>query len=184
MYREETGLKRAVRSVWRTSHGALPGQACAHHIGGNKFYIFWVIIFDNVKKMMYKINAHFGALRNESLTLPWTRLWHPMMCHFSRWNYTKYFILSLQKMSRFPLIKKKFREIPLISPKNGHPSCRLGFDSSDVKARRGSTRSNLVKPRPQAGTPLGIWVGIHYHAILCFFLLCGVLGFQWDTGSP
>ena len=59
-------------------------------------------------------------------------------------------------MSRFPLIKKKFREIPLISPKNGHPSCRLGFDSSDVKARRGSTRSNLVKPRPQAGTPLAL----------------------------
>ena len=24
-----------------------------------------------------------------------------------------------------------------ISPQNGHPSCRLGFDSSDVKARRG-----------------------------------------------
>ena len=32
-YREETGLKIAVGSVWRISHGASPGQAYAHQIG-------------------------------------------------------------------------------------------------------------------------------------------------------
>ena len=33
LYREDTGLKRAVGSVWKISHGALPGQAYAHQIG-------------------------------------------------------------------------------------------------------------------------------------------------------
>jgi len=32
-----------------------------HIVAGNKFYIFLI---------MYKISAHFGASRNESLTLP------------------------------------------------------------------------------------------------------------------
>jgi hypothetical protein len=32
-YREENGLKRAVGSVWRISHGALPKQAYAQQIG-------------------------------------------------------------------------------------------------------------------------------------------------------
>ena len=32
-YREQTRLKRAVGSVWRISHGALPGQAYAQQIG-------------------------------------------------------------------------------------------------------------------------------------------------------
>jgi hypothetical protein len=32
-YPEETGLNRNIRSVWRISHGALPGQAYAQQIG-------------------------------------------------------------------------------------------------------------------------------------------------------
>jgi hypothetical protein len=65
-YREKTGLIRAVGSVWRISHGALPGQAYAHHILAGKSSIF----SDNIKRIMYKISARFGVSRNESLTLP------------------------------------------------------------------------------------------------------------------
>ena len=56
--------------------------------------------------------------------------------------------------SIFPIFKNFQGISPDFNPKNGHPSCHLGFDSSDVEARRGSTSLDLVEPRLEAGTPL------------------------------
>jgi hypothetical protein len=65
------------------------------------------------------------------------------MCHFSRLHYTKILNIIMQKMRSVFAILGIFQGIsPDFPPQNGHPSCRLGFDSSNVEARR------------EAGTPL------------------------------
>jgi hypothetical protein len=53
----------------------------------------------------------------------------------------KYYIIIQKMRSIFPFLGTS-REFPLISPQNGHPSCPLGFDSSDVEAWRGSISSS------------------------------------------
>ena len=66
-----------------------------------------------------------------------------VMCYFSRLHYTKILNIIMQKMRSVFAILGIFQGIsPDFPPQNGHPSCRLGFDSSNVEARR------------EAGTPL------------------------------
>jgi len=78
------------------------------------------------------------------------------LCHFS-YVTLKNVILFYKMRSIFPIFKNFQGISPDFNPKNGHPSCHLGFDSSDVEARRGSTSLDLVEPRLEAGTPLIIY---------------------------
>jgi len=79
------------------------------------------------------ITAHLG--RQEM------KVWHfpeqdcdIVICHFSRLYYTKILWIIIQNGGRFSRFLGFFQGI---SPKNGHPSFRLGFGSSHVEARRG-----------------------------------------------
>jgi hypothetical protein len=87
------------------------------------------------------------------LNLSWQRTWSSILLwlgNLKRWvSYLKHHSRLWQQVkntllykicSRFSRFIRISREFPLISPQNGHPSCRLGFDSSDVEARRASTR--------------------------------------------
>jgi hypothetical protein len=53
-----------VRCLDRHTHSRLAGKI---------FHVFCVI-FDNIMKVLYKIISHFGAPKNESLTLPLIRM--------------------------------------------------------------------------------------------------------------
>jgi hypothetical protein len=57
-------------------------------LAGNKFHTFW-IMFESIKKVMYKITAHFGGRE--------MKVWHMLeqdcdtvMCHFSHLHNVKY----------------------------------------------------------------------------------------------
>ena len=92
-------------------------------------------IIQNIILIIIWKNALFWASRNESLMLPWTRLRCSIFRVCTTQKYTK-------KCGRFFPIFRSFHGISPNSPpkKDILVVNYLGFDSSDVEARRGSTR--------------------------------------------